>query len=72
MTGALQKAIEAGEVPNDIFTPKQLAQINAGKERIQGLTWHHHQVPGKMQFVVSKVHDVNHLGENKLWEDGIR
>ncbi|MCC5804344.1 HNH endonuclease [Rossellomorea vietnamensis] len=71
-TRALQKAIEAGEVSKDIFTPKQLAQIDAGKERIQGLSWHHHQVPGKMQLVVSKVHDVNHLGGNKLWGDGIR
>ncbi|PGM60556.1 hypothetical protein CN947_16785 [Bacillus cereus] len=71
-TRALQKAIEAGKVSKDIFTPKQLAQISAGKERIQGLTWHHHQVPGKMQLVVSKVHGVNHLGGNKLWGDGIR
>ena len=37
-----------------------------------GCTWHHHQVPGKMQLVVSKTHKVNHLGGNKLWGDGIR
>ncbi|MCA0999072.1 HNH endonuclease [Bacillus thuringiensis] len=31
-----------------------------------------HQVPGKMQLVVSKTHKVNHLGGNALWGDGIR
>ncbi|AYV70485.1 hypothetical protein C2H98_02270 [Niallia circulans] len=71
-TGILKEAIEKGEVSKDLFTPKQLAQINAGKLRIQGLTWRHHQVPGKIQLVISKIHDVNHLGGNKLWGDGIR
>ncbi|MDY0404690.1 HNH endonuclease [Virgibacillus sp. 179-BFC.A HS] len=71
-TKELKEAIEMGEVSKDLFTSKQLAQINAGKARIQGLTWHHHQVPGKMQLVISKAHDVNHLGGNKLWGDGIR
>jgi len=71
-TGILKEAIEKGEVSKDVFTPKQLAQINAGKPRITGLTWHHHQVPGKMQLVVSKIHAANHLGGNKLWGDGIR
>lgn len=60
----LKEAIEKGEVPIDLFIQKQLAQINAGKPRIQGLTWHH-QLPGKMQLVISKVNDINHLGGNK-------
>jgi hypothetical protein len=42
------------------------------KERIPGLTWHHHQVPGKMQLVPTNVHKVNHLGGNSLWGGGIR
>lgn len=71
-TRMIKEAIDKGKISKDIFTPKQLAQINAGKTRIQGLTWHHHQVPGKIQLVISKVHDVNHLGGNKLWGDGIR
>ncbi|WP_245699701.1 HNH endonuclease [Paenibacillus glacialis] len=71
-TNALKKALDKGEISEEIFTPKQLAQIKAGKARIQGLTWHHHQIPGKMQLVISKVHEVNHLGGNKLWGDGIR
>ncbi|UKS64957.1 HNH endonuclease [Rossellomorea marisflavi] len=71
-TGILKEAIEKGDVSRELFTAKQLAQINAGKPRIQGLTWHHHQVPGKLQLVNSKKHDVNHLGGNKLWGDGMR
>lgn len=71
-TGLLKKAVEQGEIPKDIFTPKQLRDIENGEARIKGLTWHHHQVPGKMQLVVSKTHKVNHLGGNKLWGDGIR
>ncbi len=39
---------------------------------IDDLTWHHHQVPGKMQLVVSSKHSVNHLGGNRLWGGGIR
>lgn len=71
-TGLLKEAIEQGKISKDIFTPKQLRDIENGEARIKGLTWHHHQVPGKMQLVVSKTHKVNHLGGNKLWGDGIR
>lgn len=71
-TRKLKEAIDSGKIPKELFSPGQLAQINAGKARIKGLTWHHHQVPGKMQLVISKVHKVNHLGGNKLWGDGIR
>ncbi|OOR11109.1 toxin [Bacillus cereus] len=65
-TRKLKEAIDSGKIPKELFSPGQLAQINAGKARIKGLTWHHHQVPGKMQLVISKVHKVNHLGGNKL------
>ncbi|PDY18130.1 MULTISPECIES: HNH endonuclease [Bacillus cereus group] len=71
-TRKLKEAIDSGKIPKELFSPDQLAQINAGKARIKGLTWHHHQVPGKVQLVISKVHKVNHLGGNKLWGDGIR
>ncbi|MGQ4671846.1 HNH endonuclease [Bacillus toyonensis] len=37
---------------------------------MKGLTWHHHQVPGKMQLVLTDIHGVNHLGGNKLWGRG--
>ncbi|MCU4995594.1 HNH endonuclease [Bacillus cereus] len=71
-TRKLKETIDSGKISKELFSPDQLAQINAGKARIKGLTWHHHQVPGKMQLVISKVHKVNHLGGNKLWGDGIR
>ncbi|MBC6309915.1 HNH endonuclease [Listeria sp. FSL L7-1582] len=71
-TEVLQAAIKRGDIPKDMFTAKQLAQIEAGKARISGLTWHHHQVPGKMQLVNSQAHSVNHLGGNTLWGGGVR
>ncbi|MFJ7804052.1 HNH endonuclease [Bacillus cereus] len=71
-TRQLKAAINKGEIPRDIFTPKQLKMIELELPRIVDLTWHHHQVPGKMQLVVSAKHSVNHLGGNKLWGGGIR
>ncbi|CAH1202464.1 hypothetical protein PAECIP111893_01794 [Paenibacillus plantiphilus] len=71
-TKALKKAIEEGKVPKELFTDLQLKYIMAEKDRIPGLTWHHHQVPGKMQLVPTDVHKANHLGGNSLWGDGIR
>ncbi|HFR4186736.1 HNH endonuclease [Bacillus albus] len=40
--------MEKGEVPRELFTPQQLDQIEKGRTRIKEVTWHHHQVPGKM------------------------
>ncbi|WP_242168327.1 HNH endonuclease [Priestia koreensis] len=63
-TQALKESIEKGEISEEVFTTKQLRDIYNGEARIKGLTWHHHQVPGKIQLVVSKTHKVNHLGGN--------
>ena len=71
-TMALDKAIKDGLVPESMFTPNQLQDIIDGMPKIEGLTWHHHQVTGKMQLVPSIVHNTNHLGGNKLWGEGIR
>ncbi|SDC84832.1 DNase/tRNase domain of colicin-like bacteriocin [Terribacillus halophilus] len=72
-TRILKEAIEKGEVPKDIFNPQQIDQIEKGRARIKGFTWHHHQVPGKMQLVLEDTHgSVSHLGGNKLWGEGIR
>ncbi|WP_249927470.1 HNH endonuclease, partial [Heyndrickxia sporothermodurans] len=72
-TRILKEAIEKGQVPRELFTPQQLDQIQKGRARIKGFTWHHHQVPGKMQLVLEDIHGaVNHLGGNKLWGEGIR
>ncbi|MFU1886343.1 HNH endonuclease [Bacillus wiedmannii] len=71
-TKLVKEAIEKGEISKELFTKKQLAQINDGLPRIDGLIWHHHQIPGKMQLVIKEVHSVNHLGGNRLWGGGIR
>ncbi|WP_242476444.1 HNH endonuclease, partial [Bacillus cereus] len=71
-TAELKGKIESGEISKELFTPEQLSDIMKGKAKIKDLTWHHHQIPGKMQLVNSDVHGVNHLGGNKLWGDGIR
>lgn len=71
-TKLVKEAIENGEISKELFTKKQLAQINDGLPRIDGLIWHHHQIPGKMQLVIKEVHSVNHLGGNRLWGGGIR
>ncbi|MGG2093521.1 HNH endonuclease [Bacillus sp. S13(2024)] len=59
------------------FIKRNIQPITTGENfddqpRIDGLTWYHHQIPEKIQLVVSKVHKVNHLGGNTLWGDGIR
>ena len=46
-TKLVKEAIEKGEISKELFTKKQLAQINDGLPRIDGLIWHHHQIPGK-------------------------
>ncbi|QXE03373.1 HNH endonuclease [Terribacillus sp. DMT04] len=71
-TKQLKEEIKQGNIPRDIFTSRQLKMIELELPRIEGLTWHHHQVPGKMQLVISDKHGVNHLGGNKLWGGGIR
>lgn len=67
-TRALKNEIIKGNVPTELFTEKQLNQIMNERAYIDGLSWHHHQVPGKMQLVNKKKHkSVGHLGGNKLW-----
>ena len=69
----LLDANENGEVSKELFSAEQLDQIKKERAKIKGLTWHHHQVQGKMQLVLKDIHgSVNHLGGNKLWGDGIR
>ena len=53
------------------FTPRQLEQIRNGEPRISGLTWHHSEIPGKMQLVDAKEHSsVRHTGGRSLWGGG--
>jgi hypothetical protein len=66
-TRNLRDEIQAGRVSPDLFTPKQLRQIQAGKPRIEGLTWHHHQDKARLQLVPIECHDTNHVGGMHLW-----
>ena len=51
--------------------PRQIEQIKAGAPRISGLTWHHTEVPGKMQLVDAKLHDkCRHTGGRNIWGGG--
>lgn len=53
------------------FTPRQIEQIRAGAPRISGLTWHHNEIPGKMQLVNSEIHDTcRHTGGRSIWGGG--
>lgn len=53
------------------FTKTQLERIKAGEPRIPGLTWHHHESPGRMQLVNSEVHaKTSHIGGKSIWGGG--
>lgn len=53
------------------FTKKQLEDIRNHRDQIEGLTWHHHQEPGKMQLVPSDIHGpTKHTGGRAIWGGG--
>lgn len=53
------------------FTPRQLEQIRNGEPRISGLTWHHNEIPGKMQLVDANEHSTcRHTGGRSIWGGG--
>ncbi|WP_442903602.1 HNH endonuclease [Gilliamella sp. Pas-s25] len=59
--------IVEGEINPGIFTPEQLNAINAGKPKIPGYTWHHHQHRGRMQLVPEDAHlQTGHIGGEAL------
>jgi len=53
------------------FTPRQLEQIKSGSPVISGLTWHHNEIPGKMQLVNTEEHaKTGHTGGRSIWGGG--
>lgn len=53
------------------FSPKQLEQIQNGNPKIAGLTWHHNEIPGKMQLVDQNLHATcRHTGGRCIWGGG--
>ena len=70
-TEKLKQRIEMGPEFADNFTPRQIEQIKAGEPRISGLTWHHNEVPGKMQLVNAADHATcRHTGGRSIWGGG--
>ena len=70
-TEKLKQRIERDPEFAKKFTPRQLEQIKAGEPRISGLTWHHNEVPGKMQLVSSVDHEkCSHTGGCSIWGGG--
>ncbi len=62
-TRQLRAEIQAGRISADRFSPKELADIYAGRPKIGTLTWHHHQDMGRMQLVPQKIHQqTGHVG----------
>lgn len=53
------------------FSPRQLEQIRNGEPRISGLTWHHSEIPGKIQLVDANDHSAaRHTGGRSIWGGG--
>ena len=70
-TEKLAKQIEKDPELAKQFTPRQLEQIKNGEPRISGLTWHHNEIPGKMQLVDAREHNAcRHTGGRSVWGGG--
>lgn len=70
-TKKLAEKIERGPEFAKKFTSRQLEQIKNGEPRISGLTWHHSEIPGKMQLVNTVDHSAaRHTGGRSIWGGG--
>ena len=70
-TKELAKAIEKKPDLAEQFTDRQLEYIKEGRPYISGLTWHHNEVPGKMQLISSDIHSrTPHTGGRSVWGGG--
>lgn len=72
-TEQLKEAIQDNPELAKQFTPQQLEQIMSGEPYIKGMTWHHSEIPGRMELVETKIHaPSSHTGGNSIWCGGIR
>lgn len=72
-TEQLRDYLEAHPELKSKFNEQQLEQIMNGEPYIKGYTWHHSEIPGKMQLVETKTHALSgHTGGNSIWCGGIR
>ena len=67
-TRSLREDIQKGKVDKNKFTKEQIKAIMAGKDRIPGSTWHHHQDIGRLLLVPRDKHiQTGHVGGMELW-----
>lgn len=72
-TEQLRDYLEAHPEMKSQFNEQQLDQIMNGEPYIKGYTWHHSEIPGKMQLVETRPHALSgHTGGNSIWCGGIR
>ena len=72
-TEQLKQGIQANPELAKQFTPQQMEQIMSGEPYIKGLTWHHSEIPGRMELVETRIHaPSSHTGGNSIWCGGIR
>lgn len=70
-TECLKEKINQNSELKKQFTPRQLKQIENCEPRIGGLTWHHNEIPGKMQLVNADIHAAtHHTGGRSIWGGG--
>ncbi|KEO84483.1 HNH endonuclease [Tumebacillus flagellatus] len=70
-TKQVSVAIQNGSLDRSLFTDKQLSDIEKGLKKIEGYTWHHHQVEGKLQLVPTEIHfPTKHTGGRAIWGGG--
>lgn len=70
-TQRLAKELEVNPSSEKQFTARQLEQIKNGEPRISKLTWHHNEIPGKMQLVNADIHNTcKHTGGKSIWGGG--
>ncbi len=66
----LKESYETGRIDTSQFSERQLEQIRDGVTP-EGYTWHHHEVPGRMELVKSDVHEATpHTGGRSIWGGG--
>ena len=67
---SLQNEIKNNPALSKKFSARELEQIKAGKTP-SGFTWHHNEMPGKMELVKSDIHDIaKHTGGRAVWGGG--
>ena len=62
-TRDLRQKIQSGKLDSGLFDDIQIKDIKAGKAKIKGYTWHHHQDKDRIQLVPDNIHKkTGHIG----------